>query len=349
MENKIKALLVKLDEPNKKYQEYLSAKKDWETKKKILEGGIGQIDSLKYFMHLLKEANDAPERLKGFKNERLKLLELIYKEIAEIKSIYGKYYAPVQSFIEKNTKNGGFLAGSNLEMNFEASIVEDNFSKKFLEYIDRSAKSSFRGIDESSSLMSQLLKKTDFNDYDDLKSFINKLLELLTKYGEEELEIKKQLRQGKTLESFYDFLFTLDYLRPKYSLTWDGKMVDELSPGEKGTLLLIFYLLIDKEDIPLIIDQPEENLDNETVYKVLVPCIKAAKQKRQVIIVTHNPNIAVVCDAEQIICASIDNQEGYRVSYDTGSIENLKINRKILDILEGTRPAFDNRDNKYIT
>ena len=71
-------------------------------------------------------------------------------------------------------------------------------------------------------------------------------------------------------------------------------------------MLLIFYLLVDNDDIPLIIDQPEENLDNQTVYKLLVPSIKEAKNRRQIIIVTHNPNLAVVCDAEQIIHASID-------------------------------------------
>ena len=58
--------------------------------------------------------------------------------------------------------------------------------------------------------------------------------------------------------------------------------------------------------IPIIIDQPEDNLDNQSVYNKLVPCICAAKQKRQVIIVTNNPNIAVACDAEQIVCCRMD-------------------------------------------
>lgn len=56
----------------------------------------------------------------------------------------------------------------------------------------------------------------------------------------------------------------------------------------------------------IIIAQPEDNLDNQSVYNKLVPCIYAAKQKRQVIIVTHNPNIAVSCNAEQIICCQVD-------------------------------------------
>ena len=86
---------------------------------------------------------------------------------------------------------------------------------------------------------------------------------------------------------------------------------------------------------------------NQTVFKTLVPCIKDAKKRRQIIIVTHNPNLAVVCDAEQIVCAEIRKDHGNEVSYLTGAIEDPAINQKIVDILEGTRPAFDKRDDKY--
>ena len=84
------------------------------------------------------------------------------------------------------------------------------------------------------------------------------------------------------------------------------KELHQLSPWERGTLLLVFYLLVDKDDIPLVIDQPEENLDNQTVCELLVPCMKEAKQRRQIMMVTHNPNLAVVCDAEQVVCAALD-------------------------------------------
>ncbi|MBW1787465.1 MAG: hypothetical protein JRK53_12705 [Deltaproteobacteria bacterium] len=111
--------------------------------------------------------------------------------------------------------------------------------------------------------------------------------------------------------------------------------------------MLVFYLFIDKGDIPLIVDQPEENLDNQSVFELLVPCIKKVKKRRQLIIVTHNPNIAVVCDAEQIIHARIDKTKKCKVSYTTGSIENPKINQKIVEVLEGTLPAFNKRDSAY--
>ena len=147
--------------------------------------------------------------------------------------------------------------------------------------------------------------------------------------------------------ALYDLIFSLDYLRPRYALRMGDKELHQLSPGERGAILLVFYLLVDKEDIPLIIDQPEENLDNQTVYELLVPCMKEAKRRRQIMIVTHNPNLAVVCDAEQVICADLDKKKNFRMNYVTGAIENPMLNQAIVDILEGTMPAFNNRDSKY--
>jgi hypothetical protein len=80
---------------------------------------------------------------------------------------------------------------------------------------------------------------------------------------------------------------------------------------------------------------------------LLIPVIWAVKKRRQIIMVTHNPNIAVVCDAEQVIHASIDRAHGNRITYTSGSIEDTVINKHVLDVLEGTRPAFDNRGGKY--
>ena len=145
----------------------------------------------------------------------------------------------------------------------------------------------------------------------------------------------------------YDVLYCLGYLEPTYSLRWAGKGLDLLSPGERGALLLVFYLLIDKDKNPLLIDQPEENLDNRTVYKNLVPCVNEARRRRQIILVTHNPNLAVVCDADQVIAASLASDGSCALSYTSGAIENPRTSEAIVDVLEGTKPAFEKRDHKY--
>jgi wobble nucleotide-excising tRNase len=199
-------------------------------------------------------------------------------------------------------------------------------------------------------MLNSILKRHNFNNEVGIEAFLNEIIDSLNNDKRPNggiVDILDLMRKGKTILSLYDFIFSLDYLKPRYTLRMGDKELHQLSPGERGTLLLVFYLLIDKDDIPLVIDQPEENLDNQTVYELLVPSIKEAKQKRQIIIVTHNPNLAVVCDAEQIICASLDKQGNYKMDYLSGAIENPEINKAVVDILEGTRPAFDNRESKY--
>jgi len=196
-----------------------------------------------------------------------------------------------------------------------------------------------------------MIREADFSIPEGVLSFVETLDHALRhdlrEEGEPEVRVSDLTRKGTDPVDVYDFVFGLDYLFPRYALTWGDRSLEQLSPGERGALLLVFYLLVDKDTIPLVIDQPEENLDNESVYKMLVPCIKQAKERRQVIIVTHNPNLAVVCDADQVIYSEMDKPGGNRITYTTGAIENPVINQHIVDVLEGTRPAFDIRDAKY--
>ena len=116
---------------------------------------------------------------------------------------------------------------------------------------------------------------------------------------------------------------------------------------ERGILLLVFYLVVDQGLEPLIIDQPEGNLNNQSIFDNLVPIFQDAKDRRQIIIVTHNPNLAVVCDAEQIIHAYIDFEDNHRVHFDSCALENPKFNQLSLDVLEGTSSAFTARHITY--
>lgn len=163
-------------------------------------------------------------------------------------------------------------------------------------------------------------------------------------YGQSVLR-KDQIGKGRTVAELYTWLYGLTYVKPRYILRSDGKGLEQLSSGERGTLLLVFYLLVHESDDPLIIDQPEANLDNLTVADKLVACIRDARERRQVVIVTHNPNLAVVCD--QIIHASMDVADGHRMSYTTGALENPAMNELTIKVLEGGRPPFDMRDATY--
>jgi ATPase subunit of ABC transporter with duplicated ATPase domains len=209
---------------------------------------------------------------------------------------------------------------------------------------------TFCGVEDGRKRLRDILVKQDFDTEKGIETFLTEIMDALEKDkrpGGKPVRINTQMREHKTPLELYDYIFGLNYLKPRYALRMGDKELHQLSPGERGTLLLVFYLLVDKDDIPLMIDQPEENLDNQTVYDLLVPCVKEAKQRRQMFIVTHNPNLAVVCDAEQIIWADLDKKNNYVMRYVSGAIESQILNRASVDILEGTMPAFDNRDSKY--
>jgi len=218
-----------------------------------------------------------------------------------------------------------------------------------LSYINQKVKGSFRWKDEGIAILKELLNRTDVNSQESIGTLLNEIVHYL-EYDQRD-QRKEERRyitdQIKDLKDFYNYVFSLEYLGPFYELKLGNKSLPQLSPGEKGAMLIVFYLMLDKDNIPLIIDQPEENLDNESIYKILTHFIKHAKKKRQIIMVTHNPNLAIVGDAEQIIFVNIDKKNKNTFSFKAGSIENPVINKHASDILEGTLKAFNVRRLKY--
>jgi hypothetical protein len=268
----------------------------------------------------------------------------VLREKQKLRRYYEKYYGAVQQFLSSHP----LAASDHFKVTFNVAIVQSGFHEEFLGKINQRRTGAFAGVEEGAAELKRLLDVTNWNSAKSVLRFTRELLARLKTVNGRVLDISEQLRQGESVQVLYDYIFSFGYLSPIYRLTWEGKGLEQLSPGERGNLLLIFYLLVDRDDIPLVIDQPEENLDNQTVVKTLVPCMKDAKRRRQIVMVTHNPNLAVVCDAEQVIYAEIHKDRGNEVIYLSGSIEDPVVNKKIVDVLEGTRPAFDKRDAKYL-
>jgi predicted ATPase len=152
------------------------------------------------------------------------------------------------------------------------------------------------------------------------------------------------MRSAYKADSLLTALYGLRWLDGQYVIRSSGQELSELSPGQRGLVLLMFYLLVDASDRPLLLDQPEENLDNETVRNLLIPALRSAIARRQVVAVTHNPNLAIVGDADQLIAATYANGS---FRYTAGSLARQNIGSRTIDVLEGTREAFDNRERKY--
>lgn len=118
----------------------------------------------------------------------------------------------------------------------------------------------------------------------------------------------------------------------------------KLSLGQQQSVLLAL-ILSSGSNKPLIIDQPEDNLDGEFIYSTLVPVLRRAKERRQVIIVTHNSNVAVLGDAELIVVMKAKNDRGEIVV--RGSIDDAATQEAACSILEGAREAFVRRAKMY--
>jgi ABC-type lipoprotein export system ATPase subunit len=336
-----------LDAPQKAYQAYLKELEARNARRAAIVGAADKLDTIEYFKDRIKRATDIiPEELTKLRGDGRDLVRRLHAELLAIRSTYEELYAPVQKIA-----SDAATSSHSIQLQFDASVATTGFEHNFLDFIHRRRKGNFYGEEESRVALRDLLRSHDFNSTESAVAFTDavvKALSVVERDGKQEtITIASQLRDKKKLSDLYDYIFGLGYLEIRYNLRLGGKDISQLSPGEKGALLLVFYLLLDTEEIPIIIDQPEHNLDNESVVRLLVECIRKARARRQVMIVTHNPNLAVYCDADQIICCSIDKSDGNKIDYSTGAIEDYDINAFAVNVLEGTYPAFDNRRKKW--
>ncbi|MCW0345889.1 hypothetical protein NB703_003982 [Pantoea ananatis] len=140
------------------------------------------------------------------------------------------------------------------------------------------------------------------------------------------------------------------YLSVKAQFTYKGKTVEKLSAGQRGTFYVCLKLATDPFGSPFVFDQPEDDLDNDFIMHHLVPLFRKIKQYRQVIIVTHNANLVVNCDAEQVLVASNNDEV---ITYRCGALEDgdpahgNTMRQAICNVLEGGLQAFEQRERKY--
>jgi chromosome segregation protein len=125
-------------------------------------------------------------------------------------------------------------------------------------------------------------------------------------------------------------------------IKYNGRPIQKLSLGQRASSLLL--LLLTQENSPVIMDQPEDDLDNQTIYEGLIMRIIELKSKRQIVFATHNPNIPVLGDCEQVVIFKSDNE---KITTEHGSIDREYIQKNIVDIMEGGKEAFRRRQEIY--
>lgn len=161
----------------------------------------------------------------------------------------------------------------------------------------------------------------------------------------EHLQRRKELWESKRLIRIQD---AVDLVLYRNDGTEAGSLRrKELSDGQTNTALLM--LLLASGSGPILIDQPEDELDSNFIFKQLVPLLREVKNHRQVIVVTHNPNLPVNADAELVYALQAQSVDGQArgVVRSQGGLDRPSVKDAVLDIMEGSEEAFRKRREKY--
>ncbi len=263
---------------------------------------------------MVKEREELKQKIKQVRHELFKIRESELDEINQ--KLNGKLKIKV---VYEGEKKGFKKYLSNL-------LYGSGVHKETIESI-----AEVSGITLDGILLSEIISSGKEKITEKLK-LTEKMAERLIKYFED----KEKLFQ---LES----LFPEDLI--EINLNVDGRYIslNKLSPGQKATALLLIMFIM--EDRILILDQPEEDLDNRFIYEDVVNILRSLKGKMQIITATHNANIPVIGDSELIVV--LDKYEDQCKLIDGGSIDKQSIRDQVKRIMEGGEEAFIRRAEKY--
>lgn len=311
------------------------------SKKIATEGGL-----LQNLKNRLEDARGAAARRRELQTERDKAYERLFDSIISENQALVDLYGPLLKRLEE-------ASGTLRKLNFTVSRVVDaaswaDFAEEHL--IDCRKAGPFYG---RGSLVKRVIADLkpiwETGSADDVRlamaAFISTYSKDLLSHAPYAPTQQAEFRAW--LKRFAHWLYGTEHIAVRYAIEYDGVDIRKLSPGTRGIVLLLLYLALDDaDDRPLIIDQPEENLDPKSVFDELVSLFILAKTKRQVIIVTHNANLVINTDADQIIVANAGpHTDGGlpAITYTAGGLENAAMRKSVCDILEGGETAFRER------
>lgn len=292
-------------------------------------------------MQRIERIEGADERIRALIDSRRTAYAAIFEAIVEEELELANLYAPIKARIDGAT---GSL--SKLSFSVRRNVDVGLWAAQGEVLLDLRTNGPFKGRGELlRSARAELMAAWTTGDAAQaataLLNFVKANEAALRTHMPENAEFRAWAR------NISDWLYSTDHITVGYGLQYDGVDIEQLSPGTRGIVLLLLYLAIDAEDDrPLIIDQPEENLDPQSIYQELVHRFRDAKKRRQIVIVTHNANLVVNTDADQVIVARCGPHRPGQlplITYESGSLENPHIRKYVCDILEGGERAFKER------
>ena len=318
-----------------------SARKHTAVSKRIAE----ETNALERLKEKLADCEGAQDRARSLVADRETGYIRVFDAVLGEERVLNELYAPL---IQSLTAAGGTLA----KLSFSVTRVADvaTWAKQGEDELFDLRGGPFRGIGSLAKEANHMLN--DAWRTGDSATVSTTMTKFREKHQDALLEKAPYPRTDQSKyrpwsRRFAQWLYSTNHISLEYGIEYDGVDIRKLSPGTRGIVLVLLYLVLDDaDDRPLIIDQPEENLDPKSIYDELVPMFQAAKRKRQVIMVTHNANLVVNTDADQIIVAdagpkSVDGLPP--ITYKSGGLDEASIRKIVCDTLEGGEEAFRDR------
>ena len=307
-----------------------------------------QENSLRRISAEIEKASTARGRRRQLINSRRKAYENVFETLADEEQVLRDLYSPLDT--ELSSADGAL---SKLKFTVKRRVDIDLWVERGEKLLDLRKTSAFRGSGSLKAAAEDSL--LDAWQTGGAKAVTQAMNAFQMEYRSELMKaIPGKVttdKRSEWVQSVADWLYDTSHISIGYGITYDGTPIEQLSPGTRGIVLLLLYLVIDKQDRrPLIVDQPEENLDPKSVFQELVPHFREACKRRQVIVVTHNANLVVNTDSDQVIVAESQQVSGTGlpdITYTMGSLESPEIRAKACDILEGGERAFLERERRY--
>lgn len=274
-------------------------------------------------------------------------LKISSEIISEIFIGFDLYYSEKERFIEEFSFNE-----DNLKIGYEIAFYSSSIYDWFRDNV----------VNNKTSYLSTL--NSSFKEYrfNNNYALFREQIELLFNEAlEDKIPFKGSFNKSSFVKDLLGDWFSLEPV-----MEYDGDKIEQMSDGKKAFVLLKLLINIDNSKYPILIDQPEDSLDNRSIYKELTSYLKEKKKQRQIVIVTHNANLVVGADAENIIVANQhgvknENQDSIQFDYINGALEESKtfnnkeeielkkrgIKEHVCEILEGGVDAFKKREQKY--
>ena len=346
MENwPLKVVVAKRDEVKKEVGIDAQQQKKYDALQRTV---AQQETAIKRLKAQILNAEGAEGRRQALLESRRDTYDHIFETLVEEQAVLEDLYAPLGRDLA--TAEGAL---AKLEFAVRRNVDMEGWVEAGEALLDFRKESEFRGIGALRKHAEQHLLRAWQNGTAD--AVARAMDTFRSKFGKDLLasipnSIQPEERKAWN-QSVAAWLYSTDHITIRYGIQYEGVAIEQLSPGTRGIVLLLLYLAVDRRDArPLIIDQPEENLDPNSVFEELVPHFREARKRRQVIIVTHNANLVVNTDADQVIVARSERGDASSlptISYESGSLENSAIRRRVCQILEGGERAFLERERRY--